>query len=250
MLNPASTPNITVQAPLKTLNGDDRRRALSLTSLDSAVRALRPRASVIDAFSFSPVEPRKEKLRRRIAFMDYMIKPIQRICKYPLLLDQLKPLRSVYPEQRSDVDVIVESAAQAMRHVATSVDEARHRQGIAIQSSLILSRFHLSSIQVQPSLQPITFEFLSSMGTCTLAGSLDVMHHPPLTLLGNTNVKAKYFGAFLYPGGYFLLVKATKGKKYEPRHWFSLADFELSDVDDDDGMLNSLEAPPIIHDIF
>lgn len=251
MLNPASAPNSAVPTPSKTLNGDDRRRALSLTSLDSAVRCLRPRASVIDTFNFSPVEPHKENFGRRIAFLDYMIKPIQRICKYPLLLDQLKPHHSVYPELRSDIDVVVESAAQAMRHVATSVDEARHRQGIAIQSSLILSRFHLpsASIQVHASLQPITYQFLSSLGNCSLAGSLDVSQHPAEKPVGTANVKVKYFGAFLYPGGYLLLVKVHNVRKYEPRHWFSLAEFDLTDLEDD-GTLNCLEEFSIIYKFF
>lgn len=56
-----------------------------------------------------------------------------------------------------------------------------------------------------------------------------------MSLGQNSNIKVKYLGAFLYPGGYLVLVKVSRGKKYEPRHWFSLADFEVSDVDDEGG---------------
>lgn len=234
----------------QTLGVDDRKRAMSLTSLDGAVRALRPRPSMVmmskDSVVF-PSETRKEKAPPRIAFTDYMIKPIQRICKYPLLLDQLLPSKALRtlsqnaPEARSDVDVVVESAAQAMRHVAASVDEARHRQDIAIQSALIFSRICLgmSSASSVPSFQTLTPEFFSSLGNCVLSGSLDVMHYHRDRPLGQTsNIKAKYLGAFLYPGGYLVLVKVCKGKKYEPRHWFSLADFEVCDVEENGGTLS------------
>ena len=228
------------------LSVEDRKRAMSLTSLDGAVRSLRPRSSIVmtrDSVPF-PVEPKKERASPRIALADYMIKPIQRICKYPLLLDQLLPskvLRTLAqnaPDLRSDVDVVVESAAQAMRHVAASVDEARHRQDIATQSALIFSRicFSTNSTSSSPFAQALTPEFLASLGDCLLSGSLDVVHYHPYMALGqNSNIKVKYLGAFLYSGGYLVLVKVSKGKRYEPRHWFSLADFEVADVHDEGG---------------
>lgn len=241
-----STDSATSRSQSQSLMVEDRKRAMSLTSLDGTVRNLRPRSTMVmtkDSVVF-PSEPRRDKGVRRIAFADYLIKPIQRICKYPLLLDQLLPSKTLRamlqtsPEGRSDVHVVVESAAQAMRHVATSVDEARHRQDIVTQSSLIFSRISrgLVSTSPSPSVQMLTQGFLSSLGTCVLSGSLDVMHYHPTRPLGQTtNIKAKYLGAFLYSGGYLILVKVCKGKKYVPRHWFSLIDFEISDVEDDGG---------------
>ncbi|KAJ7507978.1 hypothetical protein B0H11DRAFT_1969567 [Mycena galericulata] len=221
------------------------KRTTSLTSIDGSVRRVRSRASSKEGSG----DGRKEKQSHRLAFLDYMIKPIQRICKYPLLLDQLrtgKTLRAMlHPAERPHVDVVVESAAQAMRHVASAVDEARHRQDIAMQSSLIVSRIslahpatatsHISS--VYPAFQILTPSFLSSLGTCLLAGSLDVMHYQsPKPSNTGTNINAKYLGAFLYLGGYLILVK-VKGKVYEPRHWFSLAEFDIVDLEEEDTSL-------------
>jgi hypothetical protein len=188
---------------------------------------------------------------RHLSFMDYLIKPVQRICKYPLLLAQLKSANrtnlannttTTGPASnrgtfRSNVDVIVESAVQAMRHAANAVDEARHRQDIFVQSSLIASRIFLASPSsasnhsFHSNSSTLTPTFLTSLGVCLLAGSLDVMHYPA----SGTTIKARYLGAFLYMGGYLVLVKVRKGKVYEPRHWFSLGGFELTDLTEDDG---------------
>ena len=237
--------------PSPVVASKERKPTPSLTSTDLAVRSLRSRANGGSKDFLLPSDARKDNGSRRLAFMDYMIKPVQRICKYPLLLDQLKPGKSVRalsvsrPIVRSDVNVVVESAIQAMRHVASSVDEARHRQDVAIQSSLIVSRISLATpvsgssylSSVHPAFQTLTPTFLSSLGTCLLAGSLDVMHYESFKASSiSPNINAKYLGAFLYMGGYFILVKVYKGKVYEPRHWFSLADFDIIDVTEDDGM--------------
>jgi hypothetical protein len=229
----------------------ERDRTASFSSIDGAVRTLRSRASSLSPRDplTSPFDTRKERGPPRLALMDYMIKPVQRICKYPLILDQLKPGKSARAPSpahlRSDINVVVESAAQAMRHVASSVDEARLRQDVAIQSALIVSRISLASsaisqmTSVHPAFQMLTTSFLSSLGTCLLAGSLDVMHFHMSQLPGGSSIQAKYLGAFLYPGGYLILVKisSSKGKVYEPRHWFSLGDFDISECEEDDGML-------------
>ncbi|KAF8914188.1 hypothetical protein CPB84DRAFT_1840921 [Gymnopilus junonius] len=220
-------------------NIDERKRAKSSSSLDGAVRTLRRRSSnlIVKEPVAAASELKREKSTPRIAFTDYLIKPIQRVCKYPLLLDQLLPSKAVrvlsQTDTRSDVDVVVESAAQAMRHVAASVDEARRRQDIATQSALISSRIYLSSSSSgssSPSVQTLSAEFLASLGNCLLAGSLDSMYYRPDRPLNQmSTIKAKYYGAFLYPGGYLILVKVSKGRKYEAKHWFSLADFEIDD---------------------
>ena len=53
------------------------------------------------------------------------------------------------------------------------------------------------------------------------------------------SVSAKYLGAFLYVGGYMVLVKAVKAGVYIARHWFSLCSeaVEVVDVSEDDGMV-------------
>ncbi|KAF9495455.1 hypothetical protein BDN71DRAFT_882804 [Pleurotus eryngii] len=221
-----------------------RKRTSSLSSLDGAVRSLRNKTGLKpkDAYPF-PVEPLKEQRSpHRLAFMDYMIKPVQRICKYPLLLDQLQTGKHVaaLASRKSSVQVVVESATQAMRHVASSVDEARHRQDVIVQSTLMVSRICLSISHVSQSTPPqtLTPPFLNSLGTCLLAGPLDVIHYQSGKSLGSRGkLRTKYLGAMLYLGGYFLLVKVGKNKIYDPKHWMSLAEFDIIDVREDEALL-------------
>ncbi|KAJ4478294.1 hypothetical protein J3R30DRAFT_3703023 [Lentinula aciculospora] len=208
-------------------------RRNSSATIEDAVRYVRSRSNslVRDKDTCTP------RNRSRLTFMDYLIKPVQRICKYPLLLEQLKSGESLVLESEirvsrlSDRNVVVESAAQAMRHVASAVDEARRQQDVAVRSALIASRIvysHVMPLSSSSPLQVLTPTFLSSLGPCSLAGSLDVIHQRSIKLsTGTANINVKYLGAFIYFGGYLILAKITKSRAYEPRHWFRLCEFKI-----------------------
>ncbi|KAH8830431.1 hypothetical protein DL96DRAFT_942644 [Flagelloscypha sp. PMI_526] len=198
-------------------------------STKSSTKSHRRRShSVASLDAFPSIHETTELPRRvsRLTFLDYMIKPIQRICKYPLLLDQLR-------RKGTASYFVVENAALAMRHVASSVDEARHRQDIAVQTSAILSRISVAlpmprTSHIQPmnrELRQLTPSFVSSLGSCLMSGPLDV--YKPVNSLQVT-IKAKYFGAFLYLGGYLILAKVTK-KVYDPKFWFKIDDVASDD---------------------
>jgi len=199
----------------------------------------------------------------RLGFLDQMIKPVQRICKYHLLLDQLKSRVSSHPHSQqwtggsdyshfnpvADVDSnfdpaelfsagqtesLVSHACEAMREVVSSVNDDRRKHEDRWKSLLIASRTVPSSA-ASSSLSPqpqLTSEFLVTLGNCSMSGALDVIYHRPTT---STITKAKYFGVFLYEQGYLALVKVGKGKTYEPQHWFPLKDFDVLDLNDEDG---------------
>lgn len=246
-----------------------RRRRHSLSSLDApsfrqSISRVSSNAnlkvSVTSASESGHSDRGQTGIKSKLAFMDYLIKPVQRICRYPLLLDQLQD----HPRSASgsggsresssasnaesgsrDIEVsLVRSALNVMRDVASSVDEARRQQDIAIKSSLIASRISqglalVTASYTRPASHNLSFGFLSSLGPCHLAGSLDVIHYHSLNTSSNGTVKAKYLGAFLYPGGYIILAKVHKVRAYEPKHWFSLAGFELVDSTNDEALLPS-----------
>ncbi|KAH9899529.1 hypothetical protein C8Q73DRAFT_639643, partial [Cubamyces lactineus] len=235
----------------------------------------------------------------KLKFMDYLIKPVQRICKYPLLLDQLRPKRRdarvlCVGGAQAASDEAARLAGAAMRDVVSRVNRASEKEAHNLRSALIASRIVYSHASVPvsapasayastsvfasgsvsrsssshghgssasscvssptttpatssayttpspgpaaslPPLAPpraagLTAEFVSSLGPCMLAGALDVVQHPAH--------RAKYLGAFLYAGGYCVLVKVAKGGRayaYEPRQWFALGAGGVEVVDGDE----------------
>lgn len=223
---------------------------LDVSSGEKAGRGRRRTITTVTSSSKLTTQGAKEAERPadskqpRLHLTDYLIKPVQRICKYPLLLRQLVH-RSPCIES-SEGTVAVKDAIQVMRDVASSVDEARRKREAITKSSLIISRFILPSMSPSLSqsspvsstspLHTLTSAFLLSLGPCLLSGSLDVMYYTPRQSFGQLQtITAKYLGIFLYSGGYLILSKVHKGKRYEPRHWFSLADFEITGADSDEG---------------
>ena len=151
--------------------------------------------------------------RLRLQFEDYLIKPVQRICKYPLLLGTLTHKRR--PQAVNGADEIIMDAKQAMMDAAALVDNANFSHLQLQQTSRISTRLSAPA--------PV-LAFIRSLSPCTLAGSLDVVRAPAL--------KAKYLAAFLYEGGFLALAKVNRGPRYELRYWFSLEGFEVSDTAD------------------
>lgn len=179
--------------------------------------------------------------RTRLRFKDILITPVQRVCRYPLLLASLladvNVNRDVPP---TPVMSAVEAAQASMRAVAENADDARQRKEAELKTMNVLDR-----LEPHPT---VNYDFVRRLGVCRLIGALDVLyHHPVHAPLVQPPVKVKYLAAFLYRG-YLILAKIRRGKTFELKHYLPLEAFELIDITE--GELASLHCTADIQAFF
>ncbi|PIL37440.1 hypothetical protein GSI_01134 [Ganoderma sinense ZZ0214-1] len=103
-------------------------------------------------FAMPTPERRVRWSGHKLKLTDYLIKPVQRICKYPLLLDQLKDKRQARSVSDDDNDALIEPdltdrsgdtlrrATEAMREMTSRVNRASEKEAHNLRSALIHSR--------------------------------------------------------------------------------------------------------------
>ncbi|KAG8745766.1 hypothetical protein FRC10_007027 [Ceratobasidium sp. 414] len=190
-----------------------------------------------------------------LGFSDLLIMPVQRVCKYHLLVSAMRGAPGQDLEERT-----IMNAVNAMHNVAARVDDAQRVRQAEHRARLVLER-----VDPAPGLD---IAHLAKLGPCILIGSLDVCYYysptapkPPLVSyatasslatpgpsphplpstvpfpqqpqsqtpttphpLSNSQkpLKVRHLAAFLWPG-YLVLCKVNaKRGRYEPKHWFLL----------------------------
>lgn len=98
----------------------------------------------------------------RLMLRDLLIKPIQRICRYPLVLASLLGSQADYVKKAGEVEVgeDLESALGVMRVAAEGVDEATRRKASTHRTKLILQRMELHTVSTK---QSCSCSFVSSI---------------------------------------------------------------------------------------
>jgi len=167
----------------------------------------------------------------RLHFADFLIKPVQRICRYPLLFANLvkaaKKHSDDLPLER------MEAAAAAFRTVASQVDDAqriRNREIVTVKMAL---RLDVHS--------PHTAHLLNHLDQAVLIGSAHVIFTNSLMSImtqqtPSNSIKANFYGLALY-GTHLVMIKAKKTNLYEPKHWLPLRLFDTQKVPDGEGQL-------------
>lgn len=154
--------------------------------------------------------------QRRLLFRDFFIKPIQRLCLYPIILQTMqKNSPGIGHEELSHT-------IDLMRNVTLDVDSASKQRESALLTEMITSRLETNST--------FSHSLLTSLGECKMSGNLDVLHHhntlAPLTV----PLPVKYYGCFLF-GDFMLMVKVRRNHSFTARYWFPLAETRLERTD-------------------
>ncbi|KAI9288262.1 hypothetical protein BC943DRAFT_318097 [Umbelopsis sp. AD052] len=164
------------------------------------------------------VEAEHTSPQRKLQFQDFLIKPVQRICRYQLLLKEIWKTR---PNAQHDMTELQE-ALQIMHSVVNTINNEKQKQDVTLMTNRFIERLEGDWRLNKRSLQ--------LLGNVIYSGALEMLS------LHQINQKVKYYGCFLF-STYMVIVRAKKSTVYEPKHWFPLRQFSLQTLQDNDGHL-------------
>ncbi|CAO3637962.1 unnamed protein product [Cunninghamella blakesleeana] len=184
-------------------------------------------------------------------FEDYLIKPVQRVCRYQLLLKEILKYTTKETIEYKKLDCAIEM----MKAIVAGIDRQKYNRDTIERTQLFIERLDLSETQLSK-------DTLYQLGNLMIAGAIDVIYSttsstslvsPTTTIttsLGSTsihspssspslpspigtlvNARSKYLGCFIF-STYLILVRPKKVTTYTPKYWFPLRHVELEDIQD------------------
>ncbi|KAI8337101.1 hypothetical protein BC941DRAFT_470837 [Chlamydoabsidia padenii] len=202
--------------------------------------------------STSPLPPPGKRIR----FEDFLIKPIQRICRYQLLLKEIIRHANQYASitqsasmlpntsraKRHSHQLLLAQSFDCMHTIATEID----RQNEAQESRERTHRF----LERLDSDWRLAKDRVAELGYLVISGALDIRYQngensPGLNDQHTHEVspsfpspppspsplsKSRYLGCFVF-SSYVIIVQVKKQTLYEAKHWFPLHVVDLIDQD-------------------
>lgn len=151
----------------------------------------------------------------RLLLADYLIKPVQRMCLYPLVLNSL--LKNT-PPQEMHTRMSIQSAIESMRRVADEVDEASRIREKDLMAQLILTRIEPNVFLPQ--------SFVQSLGAPQLSGTLDVLHHHSIDEPLTVPLRFQRLGVVMW-SNFVLIARTRKNGQLDCRYWFPLDEVNI-----------------------
>ncbi|ORZ15340.1 hypothetical protein BCR42DRAFT_416897 [Absidia repens] len=150
-----------------------------------------------------------EQVTKPLHFEDYLIKPVQRVCRYQLLLKEILHYtpRGTAEHRRLDC------ALGMMQAVVAGIDRRKYHRDTTERTRLFIDRLDSSSTDGR-----LDKNSMYMLGNLIMAGAIDVTY----SSLGHTTVsssRSKYLGCFIF-------------STYLIMHWFPLRLVELEDLQD------------------
>ena len=176
------------------------------------------------ARSLVSIDRRKEDSRKALTVGDLLIKPIQRICKYPLLFEDLLKQTPVSdcPSTHSELESMVQSLkdiVEAVNHATHSLEARIHiHRRWSLQARLDLSRTTLAS------------ENLRLLGDVVLCGVLHVTYQT------RSRVDGAYALCVLYHDILLVAFPGAPTGKFEATALINLPDIKLESASDGKGL--------------
>ncbi|KAI8073880.1 hypothetical protein BC940DRAFT_343456 [Gongronella butleri] len=166
-------------------------------------------------FYMDALDPAAKPLR----FEDYLIKPVQRICRYQLLLKEILRYTAKDTAEHRRLDC----ALGMMQAIVSGIDRRKYHRDNSERTRLFLDRLDVQDGRLAK-------DVLMQLGNLIIAGPLDVAYSS-LGHMSSSPPRPKYLGCFVFDT-YLLLVRPKKVTAYVPKYWFPLGNVELDDLPD------------------
>ncbi|KAJ1928551.1 hypothetical protein IWQ60_001925 [Tieghemiomyces parasiticus] len=166
----------------------------------------------------------------RLGMQDFLMKPVQRLCLYPLLLREVvKCLTHASPAAERFA-----LALDVIRDLTARINDTKRVHEMHHQTEQFYRRYdnHLR----------LPLSFIMTLGDIVFAGALEVTAYDP------SPPRVKYYGCILFPR-FLVVVKTRSSTAYEPKYWFPLAAVTILEWPSDllARASPSLEAEPPLH---
>ncbi|GAA5804333.1 hypothetical protein HPULCUR_009820 [Helicostylum pulchrum] len=158
------------------------------------------------------------KQQRKLHFEDYLIKPVQRICRYQLLIKEI--IRYTSP-QCSEYE-LWKTISSEMQDIVTDIDYRKFQRDMKERTEKFVQRLYGD--------WRISKRHVSQLNNLLISGAIEVTY----SALGQTVSKPRYLGCFIFKT-YIIMVRPKKVNCYEPKHWFPLRMTEFEDLLDIEG---------------
>ncbi|CAO3648930.1 unnamed protein product [Cunninghamella echinulata] len=172
-----------------------------------------------------------DQLTKPLHFEDYLIKPVQRVCRYQLLLKEILKYTTKETIEYKKLDCAIEM----MKAIVAGIDHQKYYRDTTERTQLFIERLDLSDGQLNK-------EVIYQLGNLVVAGAIDVIYSsssPSSSSLGSlAHVRSKYLGCFIF-STYLILVRPKKVTLYTPKYWFPLRHVELEDIQNNDQYENA-----------
>ncbi|KAI8096307.1 Dbl homology domain-containing protein [Halteromyces radiatus] len=181
---------------------------------------------------------------KHIRFEDFLIKPIQRICRYQLLLKEIIRHANQYAASSGfGYPTLLIQAFDSMYDIATEIDRQNEKREDVERTNRFIERLESD--------WRLSRHRVAQLGCLVISGALDIkyysennhMHHhhesSPSFPSSATHVvnpvnamKSSYLGCFVF-SSYIIMVQVKKHTLYDAKHWFPLSIVNLLDSDND-----------------
>ncbi|KAI8884373.1 hypothetical protein K501DRAFT_332689 [Backusella circina FSU 941] len=157
----------------------------------------------------------RQQSAKRLQFEDYLIKPVQRICRYQLLIKEIIRYSSTRTTEYELWNLVLDE----MKEIVSDIDRRKYERDMKERTDKFIERMESD--------WRITKSQLHKLNYILISGAIEVTY----SALGSGMSKPRYLGCFIF-ATYLIMVRPKKNTSYEPKHWFPLRLTEFEDLND------------------